>query len=320
MNKSGQSIPLRKAISCQLEDDVRSPIKRPRLPSLASLRAFEAAARLGSFKQAADELAVTPTAVSHRIRDLEENLGVALFARGARAVVLTAAGQTLASGVGTGFRSIAAAVAQVRRPTRPTIRLSATPAFATMWLIPRLADWQRAHPDIDLHIHASDAAVDLGDGSVDLVIRYGLGRHDSPDSVRLLEDHFVPVASPSVLKTLVADPARWPLIHFAWYRPPPLDLGWTAWARGAGLDPTAFTSGIRYSEESHAIQAAIAGQGVALVGRVLIGQAVTRGLLGIASPLVLEGMAYRLLRAANLPPSTAVTQVAQWLIAEAGKG
>lgn len=110
-----------------------------RLPSLSALRAFEAAARLNSFKKAAEELAVTATAISHRIRVLEEDLERPLFVRKVRAVELTPDGQTLLAAVSSGFQAIAMAIEQVRRPRRASVTLSATPAFATKWLVPRLA-------------------------------------------------------------------------------------------------------------------------------------------------------------------------------------
>ena len=145
-----------------------------RLPSLISLRAFEAAARLRSFKKAADELAVTAAAISHRIRDLEEFLERPLFIRKVRAVELTPEAERLYLAVHHGFETMAQAIDHIRRPQRAHVTLSATPAFAAKWLVPRLAAFQAQHPDIDLHVHASNAPVDLEAGNVDLAIRYGL--------------------------------------------------------------------------------------------------------------------------------------------------
>src|ERR1700757_5041143 len=116
-----------------------------RLPSLTSLRAFETAARLRSFKKAAEELAVTATAISHRIRVLEEYLERPLFLRKVRAVELTPDGQTLFAAVSSSFQTIAVAIEQVRKPRRVSVTLSATPAFATKWLVPKLASFQAAH-------------------------------------------------------------------------------------------------------------------------------------------------------------------------------
>ncbi|WP_197062183.1 MULTISPECIES: LysR family transcriptional regulator [unclassified Serratia (in: enterobacteria)] len=147
-----------------------------KLPSLTSLRAFEAAARLGSFKKAAEELAVTATAISHRIRVLEEYLEHPLFLRKVRAVELTANGVALFTAVHSSFETIGLAIEHIRKPRRSSVTLSTTPAFATKWLVPRLASFQEAYPDIDLHIHASNTPVDLNAGTADLAIRYGQGR------------------------------------------------------------------------------------------------------------------------------------------------
>lgn len=171
---------------------------RLRLPSLSALRAFEAAARLGSFKHAAEELAVTATAISHRIRVLEEDLERPLFVRKVRAVELTADGRILQSAVSSGFHTMAAAIAQLRQPGRATVTLSTTPAFAAKWLVPKLGAFQAAQPDIDLHVHASNAPVDLKAGTVDLAIRYGEGHYPGLTATLLLEDQFAPVVSPTI--------------------------------------------------------------------------------------------------------------------------
>lgn len=133
-----------------------------RLPPLTALRAFEAAARHRSFKHAAAELSLTPTAISHQVRQLEEQLGVRLFARGARRVDLTQAGQTLFPALRDGFDAIARAVDIVRPRTQSrTVVLSTTLAFASRWLLQRLQRFATSHPSIALHLHTSDAPVDL---------------------------------------------------------------------------------------------------------------------------------------------------------------
>lgn len=285
-----------------------------RLPSLSALRAFEAAARLRSFKQAAEELSVTATAISHRIRVLEEYIERPLFVRKVRAVELTPDGQTLLSATSSGFQIIAEAVAQVRRPPRASVTLSVTPAFATKWLVPRLNAFQSSHPDIDLHVHASNTPVDLNAGTADLAIRYGHGRY--PDVIARLwrEDHFAPVASPALETTTRLDASQWPRIHFDWHRPQPVDLTWAAWARKTGRAPETLSPGIRYSEESHAIQAAVAGQGVALLSLLLVEEELRLGLLRIVSEPVLDGMAYHILKPARRRSSEAVSTVENWLM------
>ena len=284
-----------------------------RLPALTALRAFEAAARLRSFKQAAQELSVTPTAVSHRIRALEDELGRALFVRRVRAVELTPEGELLHAAVGSGLQTIALAIDRIRRPERPSVTLSTTPAFAAKWLVPRLGAFQARHPGIDLHVHASTTPVDLDAGTVDLAIRYGRGRYPGVDARLLLRDRFAAVASPSLRAASRPDPARWPLIHFEWRRQLPADLGWSAWARAAGRPLPEPPAGVRYSEESHAIQAAVAGQGVALLSLVLVEEELRLGLLRVLAGPVLEGLSYHLLKSARRPPSDAVSAVEAWL-------
>jgi LysR family glycine cleavage system transcriptional activator len=288
------------------------------LPSLTSLRAFEAAARLRSFKMAADELAVTPTAVSHRIRVLEEFLERPMFVRKVRAVELTPDGQTLFAAVSSVFQTISVAIEQVRKPRRASVTLSATPAFAAKWLVPRLASFQASHPDIDLHIHASNTPVDLDAGTVDLAIRYGHGHYEGVTSALLLEDRFAPVASPALMEKIGKDAARWPLIHFDWHRSLPVDLTWRAWAKKSGRKVPVLTARIRYSEESHAIQAAVSGQGVALLSVVLAQEELRLGLLRVVSEPMLKGMSYHVLKSDRRSLSEAVATVENWLIRTAG--
>jgi LysR family glycine cleavage system transcriptional activator len=297
--------------------DMRSSISMAlRLPPLSTLRAFEAAARLRSFKTAADELSVTPTAISHRIRVLEEYLERPLFVRKVRAVELTADGQTLLAAVSSGFQTIASAIEQVRQPRRASVTLSTTPAFAAKWLVPRVAAFQAAHPEIDLHIHASNLPVDLNAGTADLAIRYGQGQSPGPGltSHLLLKDYFAPVASPALSSTIHKDASQWPLIHFDWHRPLPVDLTWAAWAAKTGRQPHVLAAGIRYSEESHAIQAAVAGQGVALLSLLLVEEELRLGLLDVVAEPKLAGLAYYVLRPSRHPAPKAVATVQDWLM------
>jgi LysR family glycine cleavage system transcriptional activator len=254
-------------------------MQRRRLPSLSALRVFDAAARTQSFKEAATELAVSATAVSHQIRALEEDLACRLFVRKTRAVELTAEGRSLYDAVRSGFDSIATGVERLRSRARPTVTLSTTPAFAAKWLVPRLAAFQAEHPQIDLHVHASNQPTDLRSGAIDLAVRYGQGNYPDLIATLLLRDRFAPVASPRLKIRRAADILRHPLIHFDWHRPLPVALTWEAWTRAAGCTDLDLNVGIRYSEESHAIQAAVAGQGVALLSLALVREEMNMGLL-----------------------------------------
>lgn len=290
---------------------------RRRIPSLSALRAFEAAARWRSFKRAADELAVTATAVSHRIRSLEEEIGCRLFVRKTRAVDLTPEGRSLYGAVREGFETIASGVERLRQRARPLVKLSTTPAFAAKWLVPRLATFQAQHPDIDIHVHASNRPIDLSAGTIDIAIRYGQGRYERMKSTLLLQDRFAPVASPTLNVASAADVGSRTLIHFDWEQPLPVDLTWAAWARAARLPELNTEAGIRYSDESHAIQAAVAGQGVALLSLVLIEQELKQRVLEARLEPVLEGLAYYIVRPERATHDSASAIVEGWLIQQA---
>lgn len=287
---------------------------KQRTPSLSALRAFEAAARRCSFKLAADELSVTPTAISHRIRSLEAELRCQLFVRKTRAVELTPDGQTLYEAAREGFDAIAAGIERIGQRTRRAVTLSTTPAFAAKWLVPRLAAFQMDYPDIDLNVHASTQPVDLHTGDVELAIRYGLGRYKGLTSTLLLEDRFAPMASPALKIHQAKDIRSRRLIHFDWQQPLPVDLTWAAWFRLAGLKQVSADAGIHYSEESHAIQAAVGGQGVALLSFVLVQEELKLGLLESKVRPSLEGLSYYIVRASREAPSAAAATVEAWLL------
>ncbi|UCF24298.1 MAG: LysR family transcriptional regulator, partial [Ralstonia sp.] len=173
-----------------------------KLPSLSALRAFEAPARHLSMRRAADELSVTPTAISHQIRRLEDALGVTLFERQVRALRLSAAGERLYPVLNTGFNAFAQVIDAIRAPDptpqRQRVTLTAPIGLAARWLVPRLGDFATQHPHIDLRIHASDTVVDLHSGSADLAVRYGELPASGTGLVaqRLFADAYAPVCHP----------------------------------------------------------------------------------------------------------------------------
>ena len=168
----------------------------PRLPPLHTLRAFEVAARQLNFSRAAAELNLTHGAISHQMKALERDLGVALFERRSRGVALTEPGRQLAASVREGLDRIARGVAELRvHPTR-SLTVSVLPAFATHWLIPRLADFNRRHPDIDINVRAGQALADFATDDVDLAVRYGEGRWPNLVAVQLAHEDVFPVCSP----------------------------------------------------------------------------------------------------------------------------
>lgn len=289
-----------------------------RLPPLAALRAFEAAARHLSFKRAAEELLVTPTAVSHQVRLLEQSLGFRLFERRHRKVALTAEGRRLFPVLRDGFDTFAATLDELRgAPRREGVTVTATRAFTAQCLVPATARFQAAHSGIDLRLHASDDTVELRDGTVDLAIRYGRGPYPGLAARPLLADRFAPVAHPSLGLSDPRDLRRHALIHFEWQHPFPGQPDWRRWFAAAGLEPPAEElPALRFTDESHAIQAAVAGQGVALLSLVLVAPQLSAGSLVQPFGPNLPGRTYHLLQAPGPAPRPAVEAVADWLADE----
>lgn len=294
-----------------------------RLPPLGALRAFEAAARLGSFKRAAAELAVTPTAISHRIRELEVGLGVALFIRQTRKVVLTEAGHALFPPLREALDSMADAVMAVQRPARRIATLSATVAFTARLLVPRAASFRSRHPDWDLRLHAGDEAVDLQAGAVDAAIRYGYGRYPGLTAVPLFDDSFAPVCSPHLGIRRPEDLVTAPLIHFEWGPAPTRETlpSWAFWGQRArsvhpGLRRFVAKGGVTFGDESSALLAVVAGQGVALMSRVLVARELASGALVQPFGPVLDGLRYDLVFPSAASSRPAVAVLRDWVMAE----
>ncbi|MCP3137118.1 transcriptional regulator GcvA [Pyxidicoccus xibeiensis] len=288
------------------------------LPPLSALRAFEAAARHLSFKRAADELAVTPTAISHQVRQLEAWLGLRLFERHIRRVVLTSDGQALYPSLREGFDAMTRGIDALRSPpARAALTLSSTVAFTSKWLVPRVAAFRAACPGLDLRLHASDDAVDLRTGGVDLAIRYGRGAYPGLRSELLLQDRFAPVCSPRLGVRGPADLGRHPLIRFEWRRVQDDTPTWPRWFASAGRPYRTPGGELLFSDESHAIQAAIAGQGIALVSLVLVAEELSSGALVQPFGPELDGFAYHLVQLDTPRHAERLAAVRRWLLAEA---
>lgn len=287
-------------------------MNRRTLP-LSQLRAFEAAARHRSFKQAAEELAVTPAAISHQVRELEALLGVALFERRTRQVVPTAAADHLFPVLRRGFDAFGEVLETLREQgDGGNVTLSCTSAFASQWLLPRLADFHARHPDIDLRIHASEAPLDLSRGA-SLAIRYGMGPYPEHEAEVLANDTFAPVASPQLGLSGYEDLQRVRHIDFDWYSPALGLPAWQHWCHAAGGTTADLGASLTFSEESHAIQAAIAGQGVALLSLTLVKAELERGILQVPFGPQLPGLRYHLIRHSRFAGHAVLERVAEWL-------
>ena len=294
-------------------------MQRRYLP-LSAFRAFEAAARLGSFKAAANELSVTPTAVSHQIRGLESQTGLVLFHRQVRKVSLTETGMRLYPVLRDGFDAFEATLARLmQQSARTQVCISATNAFTVKWLVPRMADFRSCHPDIDLQLQASDDLVDLRSTTVDIAIRYGRGPYPGLVTQPLFTDRFAPVVNPRLGVVSPKDLARVPLIHFDWKRPQPANPTWERWFAIAERTQPPRTSQLRFSDEGHAIQAAVAGHGIALVSLALIADELKAHHLVQPFGPEIDGHTYHLAMHADRSPSAPVQAVADWLRTQAAQ-
>jgi len=245
-----------------------------RLPSLNALRAFDAAARHLSLTKAAAELSVTPAAISHQIKGLEEDLGVVLFRRVGKELRLTDAAQAAVPTLREAFDRLTEATRRLRAGEGDrVVTVSAPPSFASAWLVPRLDRFKEDHPELDVRIDASAHLIDFARDAVDIAIRYGSGDYGDLDTVKLFDDDMFPVCSPRLLtgyRPLRApdDLARHTLLHYDWTMQPGVRPDWKMWLMAAGADVDA-SRGPHFSHQGMALEAAIRGQGVALGSHAL---------------------------------------------------
>lgn len=244
-----------------------------RLPPLTALRAFEAASRHMSFSKAAEELYVTPAALSFQIKSLEEHLGAPLFHRLNRAVALTEIGQVLAPNIQEGFQTLSSAWRSAQRHTdSTTLMVTAGPAFTAKWLAPRFYEFARAHPEIDLRFSATLRNLDFDRDEVDVAIRFGEDRKEPGLwSFPMAREWVTPVMVPELAERFptINSLSRATLIHdesIDFLRP---RADWAAWCRLAGLAIDT-NHGPRFSGADHSIDAALAGAGIALGRRALV--------------------------------------------------
>ncbi len=248
---------------------VTRPVNR-RLPPLNALRSFEAAARHLSFARAAGELHVTPAAISHQVKVLEDYLGIELFRRVNRNLFLTDAGQACLPGIREAFDGLATAIGKISTAGRSgVLTVSVAPSFAGKWLLPRLDRFQAANPDIDVRVSASMQLVDFASADVDLAIRYGAGRYPGLVVEKLLDEIVFPVCSPKLLKGKQGLRHPEQLRHLALLHDDSPDDDescptWEMWLRAAGVSDVDHTRGPRFNQSSLVLEAAILGRGVAL--------------------------------------------------------
>ncbi|HEV7318027.1 MAG TPA: transcriptional regulator GcvA [Ensifer sp.] len=287
------------------------------LPSLASLRAFEATARHSSVTKAAQELSVTPGAVSLQVRELEQTLGVTLFERRPRQLVLTEDGSIYFATLRRAFRMMREATEELMaRKRAPVLTVSCTPTFAAQWLVPRIGAFEQHLPGIDVRISTTNRLTDFQSDGVDVAIRHGLGRYDGLISERLIDDDPVPVLHPALRAKRPLDTpgdlAGHVLLHDVHRQ------DWRLWLDAAGADGVDAGRGPVFVNSNGAIEAAKAGDGVALVRLSLVTRELADHVLEAPFPEgVMTGLAYHLVyppAALDRPP---VTAFRAWIIEQA---
>lgn len=284
------------------------------MASLRALHAFSILARLGRAAQAAEELGVSPSALSHLMRKLEAELGTTLVLRDGRGLTLTEEGQRLAMGLGDAFERIEEAVDSFKRRGRTELRISTVSTFATRWLIPRLPDFQAKQPDVEILLSASTRVVDLERENYDCAIRLGTGHWQGTQNNLLWNEHLAVAMAPWLLpegskldqKTL----ADMKLLHSASRR-----NDWKQWLASVEMEHPEAASGTLLESRDLAIQAAIAGMGALVIDKRFIAKEVQAGHLVVPEWPVQElDTGYWFVRSPSRPLSRPVMAFRDWLL------
>ena len=295
-----------------------------RLPPLNAVRAYEAAGRLMSFSKAADELHVTPAAISQQVKHLEDWLGAPLFRRLNRSLELTDAGRALLPGVSAGLDRIAAAASAVRAvEERGALDVNTNPGFAAKWLIPRLDRFRQKHPEVDVRITAAIETVDFERTQVDIAIRFGRGGWEGVETEYLLGEEVFPVCSPRLLEG--EHPLRSPgdlRHHVLLHDGSPLAGGvvpdWRMWLKAAGVEGVDPNYGMTLIPFTMVLEAAIEGQGVALGRSNLVAADLAAGRLVRPFALALPfNLAHWLVYRSGALARPKVKAFRDWIMAEA---
>ncbi len=291
-----------------------------RLPPLAAVRVFEAAARHGSFTAAAGELGMTQAAVSYQIKLLEERLGVALFRRERRRAILTEPGRRAAARLSSAFDTIDAAFAELRQEDETVLTVSTSNTFANTWLAWRLGGFQLAHPDMAVRLLTSDALTDFAADDIDVAIRSGEGGWEGLAQYDLVPIDFTPMCSPGFLAA--HGPLASPADLLDATQISPHDPWWPYWLREAGIDAPDGPGrpGVRLDSQAHEGHAAIAGQGVAMLTPFFWRNDLAEGrLVRPFAQVSTRGYAYWLVYPEQRRLVPKVRRFRDWLLAEVAK-
>jgi len=298
--------------------------KRYNLPPLGFFQGFEAAARTLSFTKAAEELFITQSAVSRQIKALEDHLGIRLFERRPRSLALTESGQALYRMSADVLERLQTATDQLRAASRTRqLALTTTTGFASLWLIPRLQRFTGLHPDIDVRISATTDPLNLERSLLDLAIRYCLPEAVPDGAVRLFGEEMIPVCAPALLRDR-ARPLKRPqdlqhhvLLHFDYPGAHRMFMDWGTWLTPLGIGEIKSAGALHFSQYEQMIQAAIAGQGVALGRQPLVNDLIQSGML--AAPFkqsVVGSRGYFVIESPLAAGKPHVRQFAAWLLDE----
>jgi LysR family transcriptional regulator, glycine cleavage system transcriptional activator len=295
-------------------------------PGLRSLRAFNAAARHLSFTRAADEMGVTPAAISHQIKELEDQIGVALFTRTSRSMVLTREGDILSTAAAESLDTLGRAVKRIKRlENRKVLKVSASPSIAAKWLVPRLDRFLDQAPGAEVRVDVSTTALDFERDDVDIAIRFGQGRYPGLKSDLLFTDKIFPVCSPRIItkeKPLAQpkDLLRHTLIHLEYEAQGVVWPNWKMWMLAAGITDFDDKRGLHFGQTSLTVQAAIDGHGVALGDSNLVADDIAEGRLVKPFELSLKApsqFAYHIVSPLDTTQNPLVEAFRQWALSEA---
>jgi LysR family glycine cleavage system transcriptional activator len=296
------------------------------IPGLQSLKAFDASARHLNFTRAAQELHVTPAAVSHQIKELEEALGVSLFQRTSRHMQLTRQGQILKPAISDALEGLTRALQRIRQSDNPMrVQVTASPSIAAKWLVPRLDRFLDSVPGADVRIDVSSDPLDFDREDIDVAIRFGDGVYPGLNVEKLFHDTLFPVCSPELLKgpkrlREPRDLLQFTLIHMDWEAQGAVWPNWRMWMKAAGVKDFNDTRGLHFSQTSLAIQAAIDGHGVALGDSTLVGDDLAAGRLVKPFELSLRSpaqFAYHLITRRDTAERPMTKAFRNWILAEA---
>jgi LysR family transcriptional regulator, glycine cleavage system transcriptional activator len=293
------------------------------MPPLRELQVFEAVARHMSFRKAAEELGVTPTAVSHQIRLLERSCGQPLFVRRPRPLRLTAAGERLFPVVSAALSSISAELRAVNQSVqRQPLRVTATNAFMAKVILPGLSDWNARFPGIAIDIVGTNAVLDIRAGEADVAIRYAPVAPVGVAAVEIARESFVAVAGPSITDAVEQrlTPERilkFPLIELTWEPPHPDAPTWAKWQTAAfdGVPDRlpAVATAMTFQDELHVIEAVLGGHGIGLCSTLLVRDELATGSLRNVGDIALPGLAYYFVSRIGSPRERDIHQFHDWL-------